>query len=752
MLVDPCNAKDEPFVAKPSSPFTCLFCNSDAASGIYVEPLSFRNLEQAIECRKTELSSKSGNKRGREDDCEHNAEASFLVYSQGKKSITGSSSDADGQRTGRWTEEEIAYVDHLVTSFDQGQLPIPAGTKLSVFLGDMLLCKPSRLTKKMKNAKLSTRSFEINIPTTEINKEDFEVLSILQKRFIDTMPTEASQLELDFNITRQWRAFFSDLCVQVGYQFLDVSDWIASLEDLERKTTSAEKEMRNIRRRKMGFHLRHDTSPTPSEANHPPQIITQQAFSNRPAPSYSDDLDNAFMSLMEDGLGCKNSNDLSCSKYPALTKSRDPFLQTIAMYIEENNLPFQHADVWVPSFVKKEAPGESVQLLHAGHVTRSDQMSDQAFSALENFGEYSKAFAFEPGQGLPGRAYSTNKVHWEFQLSELDPVVFARKDGAKAYGVKTATAVPLTTAEVGRMVVVFYSCNHISEDAALADRCSAALAKYSPQPKWKLVIEIDPNAHEVKTSPSDAVAFGSDLATNSQQSPILQAAGGATDHPAVSSECDFSDGQIISLLGDQLSSIHGTPTGESTSSAEKQNLLPHFMSIRLLLLRPSEKRSQEENEMIEILRSSFKAYSQTNSRSGEELAKILAHEWVCLKSCFLPSDASQAMGQLLHPSTTQNNHQVGLSLDPMDQSVGHSSARSSPVISIDTAHKSHQLLPVLNPSDAALGKAMAGPPSSLSLTLLDRHKSGIMTYDHALKRPVSQISLDNFITSRPSFI
>jgi hypothetical protein len=113
---------------------------------------------------------------------------------------------------------------------------------------------------------------------------------------------------------------------------------------------------------------------------------------------------------------------------------------------------------------------------------------------------------------------------------------------------------------------------------------------------------------------------------------------GATYASGVSNECEDNHGRIIALLGDQLSVHYDIRTGESTSSSsERENLRPHFMAIRLLLLRPAKRRSPEENEMIEILKSSFKAYSQTNHRSGTELATILAHEWICLKSIFLPS-------------------------------------------------------------------------------------------------------------------
>lgn len=57
-------------------------------------------------------------------------------------------------RTGRWSSDEMAYVDRLIRSFDAGLLPLPHGIKLNEFLCDLLSCRTSRLTKKLK---VSTR-------------------------------------------------------------------------------------------------------------------------------------------------------------------------------------------------------------------------------------------------------------------------------------------------------------------------------------------------------------------------------------------------------------------------------------------------------------------------------------------------------------------------------------------------------------------------------------------------------------------
>jgi hypothetical protein len=175
-------------------------------------------------------------------------------------------SHREQSRTGRWTDEEIGFVDYLVNAFDHGDLPLPHGIKLNEFLGDILLCKSSRLTKKMKNAKLSVRSFELKSPLQHEVNPNCAILSSLQEKFLQSISTEASQLELKFNITKQWRTHFSNLCLQVGYENLDARDWIASLEELERRATIAEENIRKIRQKRMRQALKTDggSSANPS--------------------------------------------------------------------------------------------------------------------------------------------------------------------------------------------------------------------------------------------------------------------------------------------------------------------------------------------------------------------------------------------------------------------------------------------------------------------------------------------------------
>ena len=53
-----------------------------------------------------------------------------------------------GLRRGKWTPEEEAYANQLITHFKSGILPLSDGTTLRTFLSKLLNCDPMRISKK----------------------------------------------------------------------------------------------------------------------------------------------------------------------------------------------------------------------------------------------------------------------------------------------------------------------------------------------------------------------------------------------------------------------------------------------------------------------------------------------------------------------------------------------------------------------------------------------------------------------------
>jgi hypothetical protein len=55
-------------------------------------------------------------------------------------------------RKGKWTPDEENYANKIIYLFNQGLLPIPAGTTLRGYLSEKLHCDPMRITKKYAGA------------------------------------------------------------------------------------------------------------------------------------------------------------------------------------------------------------------------------------------------------------------------------------------------------------------------------------------------------------------------------------------------------------------------------------------------------------------------------------------------------------------------------------------------------------------------------------------------------------------------
>ena len=104
--------------------------------------------------------------------------------------------------------------------------------KLNDFLSNMLKSKQSRLTKKMKHAKLSTKYFRIKsgyIAPTEQAKE----YSSLEYNFINVIADPVERTEISFHMQREWRDHFVERCTHLRLAF-DAEEWTsgASRRDL----------------------------------------------------------------------------------------------------------------------------------------------------------------------------------------------------------------------------------------------------------------------------------------------------------------------------------------------------------------------------------------------------------------------------------------------------------------------------------------------------------------------------------------
>lgn len=699
----------------------CPVCSSNNNSGIYLFPLTFEDLEEAIQIRNT----KSGQKRGREvtDDALGIATA-FAVYAQVSSSGSSASnyqSMPDISRTGRWNDTEVAYTETLVNAFSEGMLALPNGTKLNQFLGDILLCKASRLTKKMKNAKLSTRSYERQVKQSfQDSSQRRAKLAKLEEDFLGSLNSECTRREVRFNLTKQWRSYLSNLYLQVGNQRLDTRDWVASLEELERRIAQTSDELKKFQRRCRGgsavvgqeqLHKKLRRVSTATGEFHNSPMKQEEAPSENIgldifdefSPStdrhtegfeedFGDDLMDIFMepastrlqhtkfsdaALVEESSLSSSEQDsfTFVSQVPVKTSSkRHPksFLEAIAFYMEEEQLPFQLADCWAPSQGNNSHPKASnstseatseYQLLQAGYVTRRD-IPAYLKQSLEKFGRYSSTFSFPDGYELPGRVTSTGEPQWESDMRVLDTAPASRVAGAIEHGVATAAGVPIICRGEIQLVVVLYSYEKVVKDLSLVTRMAKYLAQYAPRPKWTLCIDIKEPTGLNKTTAQDLVAHS----------------------PRAS---DTAVQEMITLLEENMSPQ--TPDFCSGSPNE-------ILALRLFLLRTSTCRSKDEGELVETLKLSYHAYTTRNrKRPGMELCKLLVRDWTCLKS--MVSQGTAASPTFGLPQVNNIQHQ-----SPM---LTRSTSMSNRLAKPRLANSSHllmaqsQSLPIMAPMSSA---------------------------------------------------
>lgn len=691
----------------------CPLCMRAPVSEMHLFAMTIDDLDQAVECRKNSVMKKEHGKAAESFELVQ-AEASYLLLAHSPMS-NGISGEHSYQRTGRWTDEETALTDFLMDAFDKGRLPTPEGIRLNDFLSGLLLCKNSRLTKKMKNAKLSVRSYEFSVDKGINFCIDFQMLSSLESKFLESVSSEPTRLELRFNMTKMWRSHFSNLCLQVGSTLLNASDWISSLETMECRAAQAEESIRKSRRRRMGLALKNDVraavvsstesgvffSGMPMKKMESSKVTRADsmlstsnlvsadgsAVENPHGPGDAESLcetdfgsEADFINEMLDGKGqtedfSKILDDFVTGEpffQPSnhLRNSAGPFLEEIVAFVEAHNLPFQHVDIWVPSYtVQGRGQPDELRLCHAGHATRSD-LDSSLFCQLFEYGEYSTKFSFAPGAGLPGRVYSTNRFSWERHIDQADPSLFKRAGGAKIYGVQTGFGFPLKTNAIGKIVLSMYSTSDVAEDPTVIKCCLENIGQYVPEPKWKLVVEMSDS--EKNSSSSDLVlttpAFDSSslihyqhdssevnsqllsvspLGASEQRSVLKQSprlfpvqsnalnmrktsSASMSSHASSELPTDPVEEEhfIATLLGYHMPLAEVPSAREPESSSVAPSLmLPHFMSLRLLLLRAEARRSSRDNELIDVVKKSFRGYSKDQRRTDKDLAFLLVKDW-----------------------------------------------------------------------------------------------------------------------------
>jgi hypothetical protein len=465
-------------VVPSNGTISAYLCCNRPTSGLELFPMSFREIDEA---RKASASLPNAQKgKGRK-----------------RKGAPGDSSDIESKgvyvserRTGRWTTEETAYCDKLIAKFESGELPVTNGIKLNEFLGNMLKSKQSRLTKKMKNAKLSSRTFE-RLAGGLLDTNEAREFSELEDLFFQSIQCHVERAEIKFHMQRDWREQFSQFCIAVG-QPLDADAWLGSVEEMDRRASQAKDAARMARRKlMMGFALKTD-------CKNPDQgvFIEKTESDERTAEGVmgmegaDENEQREMLSLLAEEA--KNGVHSDINGKSSLLHSA-PFLSKTIAYLRRHNVPFEHVDLWVPSFVPMEdisgvAPS-NCRLCYAGSATveevvggdgktRKPLSFEDQFN-LYAFGDYSQKFSFDVGCGLPGRVYESGCPTWEQSVHNAPHHHFERCGGALQWGMKTVLGIPIASPNVGRVVVILYSIHDRAKDQDMVGRLSEEFTRVS---------------------------------------------------------------------------------------------------------------------------------------------------------------------------------------------------------------------------------------------------------------------------------
>lgn len=156
-----------------------------------------------------------------------------------------------------------------------------------------------------------------------------------------------------------------------------------------------------------------------------------------------------------------------------------------------------------------------------------------------------------------------------------------------------------------------------------------------PSPKWKLVVDIgEPEEATVSATTSTGVVADATQDTLVQETTEMHQT--TTTAPAPADARDSRIGEVVSLLGEFMPS---DPTS---------NLAPYlsgFMSLRLLLLRPS--RAPDEEEIVRTMLDSFTSYS-AGGRSRSDIAVMLARDYMFLSQQVQAAPPQQQQQQQQH--------------------------------------------------------------------------------------------------------
>ena len=259
------------------------------------------------------------------------------------------------------------------------------------------------------------------------------------------------------------------------------------------------------------------------------------------------------------------------------------------------------------------------------------------------------------------------------------PDYFKRVGGAKIYGVRTLAAFPVASPSVGRIVVVLYSTLNVQRDVAMAKKILAELQRHRPNPHWRLVVDVGRSSTDSARA-AELASSSMSIEQGRQTSPSPMTVDGPESSSMSTTDGD-EERDIVSLLGDHI------PTDNGPDDLVAQSM----MSLRILLLRSRSKRSESEDEVLDVVKRSYRDYKRCSlSRSRREIAHLVARDWSFLaprtqqdtsvsRSAAGAEEATEGIGVPTELGTNKSAYHASLVTPRSDvHSVNSSNSESKP--------------------------------------------------------------------------
>ncbi len=117
---------------------------------------------------------------------------------------------------------------------------------------------------------------------------------------------------------------------------------------------------------------------------------------------------------------------------------------------------WNYGEIWLP-----EQDDTFLKLSDFHYISPHDSSERLAW---EQFWECSKEFILNPGEGLPGRVWLSQKPEWVYDVSAESETYFLRNKIAQAFGVKTALGIPIIANHRVESVLVFFMLESRARD------------------------------------------------------------------------------------------------------------------------------------------------------------------------------------------------------------------------------------------------------------------------------------------------